>query len=159
MNKIFDKFGIVTSVLCIFHCVGVPLILSVLPLVALSQLGHSGSFHIGLMLLMFLFALLAFVTQFQKHRSWLPLYLFIVGLFFVGLGNWIKLKDHYKMSNLAHHSVSHAGVMNHHMHGTAVMQHHISSHIPIGTFILILGGMILIYGHYINLRTKVCCVS
>lgn len=81
MNKIVgtaDYFGMTASTLCLLHCLGAPLLLSLLPWLGLVQ--QSEVFHWIMVVLVTLPVLLALIPGFVAHRRWLVLVLGGFGL-------------------------------------------------------------------------------
>ena len=64
-----DRFSIGLSTLCLLHCLAIPLIVSVTPVVATFAFADE-SFHIALVALVAPTSLLALTLGCRKHRSW-----------------------------------------------------------------------------------------
>ena len=62
----WDRLGITLSVVCLVHCLALPLAIAALPLLA-SQWPHSSSFHVALALVLIPVALLAVVPGLRMH--------------------------------------------------------------------------------------------
>lgn len=81
MNKIVgavDYFGMTASTLCLLHCLGTPLFLSLFPLLGLVQ--QNEVLHWYMVVLVTLLVLLALIPGFVTHRRWLVLMLGGFGL-------------------------------------------------------------------------------
>ena len=75
----FDALGIAASSLCLVHCLAMPVLIGVLPLLGLQFLeGHSA--HVMLATFVLSFALLAVVPGYLRHRRKDILGMMIVGL-------------------------------------------------------------------------------
>ena len=61
----WDSLGVTASLLCITHCLALPVIAVVLPTLALAEIAT----HRVLVLLVFLMGILAFVSGYKRHRK------------------------------------------------------------------------------------------
>lgn len=61
-----DRIGILASAVCLVHCLLLPLIVPLLPLLA--GLAEAEAFHEGLLVLLSLCAIVAFVPGYRAHR-------------------------------------------------------------------------------------------
>src|SRR5207253_2703335 len=75
----FDILGIIASCLCILHCLAMPVLISVLPVVG-SRLLESDWTHKALAFFVVSFALLAVAPGFLKHKKRVVLFGLITGL-------------------------------------------------------------------------------
>ena len=92
MNKmigIADYAGMTTSALCLLHCLGAPLLLSLFPLLGLTQ--EDAAFHRTMAVVVTLPVLAALIPGFVAHRRWLVLAFgggglgcFITAMFVIG---------------------------------------------------------------------------
>jgi hypothetical protein len=74
-----DTLGIAASSLCLVHCLAMPLVVGILPLVGLKFLeGHPA--HVTLAFFVLTFALLAIVPGYLKHRRGDILAMMLVGV-------------------------------------------------------------------------------
>src|SRR5579883_2418019 len=64
----FDNLGMLASITCIVHCMAMPLILSSLPLIGLRFLEDDWT-HKVLAGFVLVFALLAFIPGYRRHRK------------------------------------------------------------------------------------------
>jgi cation transport ATPase len=77
-----DTLGIAASSLCVVHCLAMPLVIGVLPLLGLQFLeGHNA--HVVLAAFVLSFALLAIVPGYLRHRRKDILGMMLIGLSFV----------------------------------------------------------------------------
>jgi len=84
-SAIFEKVGIGLSVLCAIHCLMMPLLVGVLPLLGLSFLADEPTEHI-LSLTVVVFALGSCLWGFKKHRELRILMSFVAGISIFTLG-------------------------------------------------------------------------
>ncbi|WP_344765511.1 MerC domain-containing protein [Actimicrobium antarcticum] len=80
MVGIADYFGMTASILCLLHCLGAPLLLSLFLMLGLGQ--QSQVFHQYLVVLVTLPVLLALIPGFVTHRRWQVLVLGGLGLLY-----------------------------------------------------------------------------
>ncbi|MBT3661812.1 MAG: MerC domain-containing protein [Rhodospirillaceae bacterium] len=78
-TPLLDKFAVSTSAVCAIHCLCLPLFLSVVPALSATVLGQE-SFHEMLLWLVIPLSLVALSMGCRKHKSWLVLFLGLVGL-------------------------------------------------------------------------------
>lgn len=76
----WDRLGIVLSLVCLAHCLLLPLVLVALPLVAVNWL-QDGAVHVVMALLLVPVAAFALVPGLRLHRSWR-----VAGAMAAGLG-------------------------------------------------------------------------
>jgi hypothetical protein len=76
LSNFSDSFGILTSTVCLIHCLGLPLVVLILPALNLS---HDESTHLFLALWVVLFALFALCAAVKKE-NWRVVYLILTGL-------------------------------------------------------------------------------
>lgn len=67
-KPVADRVGILASAICIVHCLLLPLLVPLLPLLA--GVAETESVHEGLLVLLTFCAVLAFVPGFRAHRAW-----------------------------------------------------------------------------------------
>lgn len=65
---LWDRAGIATSALCIAHCLVSPLLLGMIPVLAATE----SQIHSGLLTVLFVIGLWAFIPAQRRHRSRLP---------------------------------------------------------------------------------------
>jgi apolipoprotein N-acyltransferase len=88
MSSAADYFGMMASTLCLFHCLGIPLLLSVFPLLGIPR--QEEVFHQYMMVIVTMPALFALIPGFIAHRRTQVLILGVVGLFlFIASVMWI----------------------------------------------------------------------
>ena len=118
----FDRVGIAASAVCLVHCLLLPLLVPLLPLLA----GVAGAedVHEGLLVFLTFCALLAFVPGYRAHRA-------LSVLLFGGLGVVLLV----------------GGALAHEWTELAAFD----------TPLTVLGGVVLIATHWVNLRLCRCC--
>lgn len=82
---LLDNFGIIASAICLVHCLAMPFVIALLPVLGLQFLETHES-HLILAGFIWAFALLAIVPSYLKHRKTPVLVGMIVGLGLVTLG-------------------------------------------------------------------------
>lgn len=75
-RNLFDSLGIFTSAVCLIHCIGLPVLLLLLPSL---HLVHDESTHVFLAAWVFLFAALAIRSAVRK-ANWPVVYLILTGV-------------------------------------------------------------------------------
>ena len=88
--KTFDKIGVVLSVGCLVHCLLLPLILPLLPLLGF-LFKHDGTFHLILGAGIACVALVALVPGALQHHRLLPITLGMYGIVFIAAGGIAEL--------------------------------------------------------------------
>ena len=84
-----DKVGIALSVGCLIHCIIMPLILPMLPLIGLT-FKHGFLFHIIIAAIIGVVAYLAFKSGFKKHGDSLPTLIGAMGVLFLFVGGFLE---------------------------------------------------------------------
>lgn len=87
-----DLLGITASVACAIHCAAMPFVIGFLPLLGLSFLADP-AFHKWMVGVCLLFALLAFVPGWKKHRQMRPAMIGMAGLFLISLAAFAGPED------------------------------------------------------------------
>ncbi len=84
MHIHFDRFAIVLSGLCAIHCIALPIIATLIPLLSIAiQHGHSTHefwFHQFILLFIVPISLIALIFGFRTHKSWTPVIVAGIGL-------------------------------------------------------------------------------
>jgi uncharacterized membrane protein YhaH (DUF805 family) len=75
-SNLSDSLGLFTSAVCLVHCLALPLVALILPVL---HLDHDDSTHMFLALWVLIFALLALPSAIKKE-NWLVVYLILTGL-------------------------------------------------------------------------------
>ncbi|MBT8112468.1 MAG: MerC domain-containing protein [Gammaproteobacteria bacterium] len=83
-HETFDRFAIALSSLCVIHCIALPIVASVTPLL-MSTINHGNAvhefwFHQFILIFIIPVSVLALVAGFRCHRKNLPLLLGSIGL-------------------------------------------------------------------------------
>jgi hypothetical protein len=77
-----DKAGMIISIGCMIHCILLPIILPLLPLLGL-VIGHDGYFHLILGGIIVVTAMLALIPGAWKHHKLLPFFLGFMGIMLI----------------------------------------------------------------------------
>nr|WP_245217523.1 MerC domain-containing protein [Rheinheimera maricola] len=81
VRNVFDKVGITVTSLCAIHCILLPVILPVLPLLGLS-VGHNHAFERIMLLTTMVLGFIALFIGFHRyHRKLYPFYSLFLGVF------------------------------------------------------------------------------
>jgi phosphoglycerol transferase MdoB-like AlkP superfamily enzyme len=81
VRNVFDKVGITVTSLCAIHCIMLPIILPVLPLLGLS-VGHNHAFERVMLLVTIVLGFIALFIGFHRyHRKLYPFYSLFLGVF------------------------------------------------------------------------------
>jgi len=84
-----DKVGIALSVGCLVHCVLMPLVLPLIPLIGLT-IKHGFVFHIVMALIIAVIAYFAFNVGYLKHGNPIPRIIGSVGVIFLFTGGILE---------------------------------------------------------------------
>ena len=95
VSNAFDKIGITVTSLCAIHCILLPVILPVLPLLGLSAVHNHAFEHIVLLITMVLGFITLFIGFHRYHRKLYPFYsLFLGGFIYWQKGTWGAEYEH-----------------------------------------------------------------
>ena len=83
MRKFFDFCGMTLSILCVIHCIAMPILLFLVPTFAVTYLGEDEWFHQIALVVIAIAAILAFVPGFKLHKKLSPILWFAGGIFFL----------------------------------------------------------------------------
>ncbi len=128
MQERLDRFAILLSGLCAIHCIALPIIASIIPL--LTATVHHGNevhefrFHQFIILFIVPVSLIALITGFRSHRKILPLVIAGIG---IAILTFIAL---FAEQLLTDNVIPHEGE----------------------TLLTITGGLIHVAGHILNLQ-------
>lgn len=86
-----DRLGIAASIVCILHCLTLPVVTSLLPFLHLFQVQDSIWFHLGMLVLIVPTTLWAFSNGLRIHRHRSVLLLGGLGLVLVCLGSLLPI--------------------------------------------------------------------
>lgn len=92
-QRSLDKLGVVLSVGCMIHCLLMPLVLPLLPVIGLA-FGHNGYFHLIMCGIIFVNICITLVPGVLKHKRSLALMLGIYGLLAIIAGGLAELIGH-----------------------------------------------------------------
>ena len=130
MQIFFDRFAIILSGICAIHCIALPVVAGMLPLLATTfhhghQL-HEFWFHHFILYFIVPVSIIALVSGYKTHRKWVPILIASIGLAI--LMTTALFIDRL----LAHHVISHEGEM----------------------IFTVTGGVIHAIGHILNLQAS-----
>lgn len=84
MQERFDRFAILLSTLCAIHCIALPIIASVIPLLTATvhhgQQAHDFWFHQFILLFILPVSIIALITGYRTHEKLLPILVAGIGL-------------------------------------------------------------------------------
>ena len=128
MQILFDRFAILLSGICAIHCIALPIVAGMLPLLATTfhhghQL-HEFWFHQFILYFIVPVSIIALLSGYRSHRKLLPILIASVGLLIL-LGTALFIDK-----LLMHHIISHEGEM----------------------LLTVTGGIIHATGHILNLQ-------
>ncbi len=85
MHIHFDRFAILLSGLCAIHCIALPIVASLIPLLSSTiQHGHNIHefwFHEFILFFILPISFIALITGYRSHNQWTPIIIAGVGLF------------------------------------------------------------------------------
>ncbi|MEE4451699.1 MerC domain-containing protein [Novosphingobium resinovorum] len=84
-GNLLDGFAVCASAACMVHCLGLPLLLAVLPAIA-HRLDPGEHFHLAVLLLAVPTSAFALVGGWRRHRGFVPLAVGAIGLTLMALG-------------------------------------------------------------------------
>lgn len=83
-----DKIGIWTSLICLIHCLVLPLFVTVIPFLS----GLSQPMEIFLIGVAFVIGLLSFIDNYIKHKYIRPLLIFIGGFIQISISHYLDVE-------------------------------------------------------------------
>jgi len=81
-----DKAGIIVSVLCAIHCLSLPILVSILPLIGLQFLSNEIVEFIFILLALFIATLSLSGSYFKIHRNFFPIAVLLIGFLILIVG-------------------------------------------------------------------------
>ena len=154
-----DKLSICLSLCCILHCIALPVIILMIPSFASLWINNE-KVHVILVLLAVPISLFAMAKSLRVHHNYKCISLAVIGLsLLVGA---IFMHDinfgsesHIGHKEVAHHEEAGHKEATHHEEDEHEHEHH--EHGGIGetleTIFTVLGGLILLGAHYLNIRS------
>jgi MerC mercury resistance protein len=95
IGKWFDGFGVGASVLCLVHCLALPLLIAALPAIA-ERLDLGEGFHLGVLLFAIPTSTFALIEGWRRHRGVAPLFVGGAGLALMAAGlafeSWVAME-------------------------------------------------------------------
>ena len=155
-----DKLSICLSLCCILHCIALPAIILMIPSFA-SLWVNNEKVHVILVLFAVPISLFAMAKSLRIHHNYKCISLAIIGLFllvgaiFMHNINFGSESSHIGHEEIAHHEEAEHKEATATHHEEAGHGHH--EHGGIGetleTIFTVLGGLILLGAHYLNIRS------
>ena len=145
-NQFSDKLSICLSLCCILHCIALPVVILIIP--SLTSLWiNNEKVHVILVLFAVPISLFAMAKSLRVHHNYKCISLAVIGLsLLVGAIFMHDINFGSESSHIGHEDVTH--------HEEAEHRHH--EHGGIGetleTIFTVLGGLILLGAHYLNIR-------
>ena len=157
-KQFIDKLSICLSLCCILHCIALPVIILMIPSFASLWINNE-KVHVILVLLAVPISLFAMAKSLRVHHNYKCISLAVIGLLLlVGAIFMHDINFGSESSHIGHEEVAHheeAGHKEATHHEEAEHGHH--EHGGIGetleTIFTVLGGLILLGAHYLNIRS------
>ena len=140
-----DKLSICLSVCCILHCIALPFLILLIPSVA-SLWINDESVHVVLVLLAIPISLFAMSVSLKKHHNYKCIALAVIGLALLVLAIFM----HDIGFSGEHGHVEHANEK--HEDGELGHEEHGGLGETLETVFTVLGGLILLSAHFLNIR-------
>ena len=152
-----DKLSICLSLCCILHCIALPVIILMIPSFASLWINNE-KVHVILVLFAVPISLFAMAKSLRVHHNYKCISLAVIGLSFLVSAIFMHDINFSSESHIGHEEVAHheeAGHKEATHHEEAGHGHH--EHGGIGetleTIFTVLGGLILLGAHYLNIRS------
>ena len=154
-----DKLSICLSLCCILHCIALPAIILMIPSFASLWINNE-KVHVILVLLAVPISLFAMAKSLRVHHNYKCISLAVIGLsLLVGAIFMHNInfgsESHIGHKEVAHHEEAGHKEATHHEEDEHEHEHH--EHGGIGetleTIFTVLGGLILLGAHYLNIRS------
>ena len=98
IKKIWDQSGIIVSVICLLHCIALPIVSIVLPFLNIAIFNFE-QFHQVIFLLVAIFGILAFAIGYRIHRNFKVLMFSVFAIAIIGVATVL---EHFIPENIAH---------------------------------------------------------
>ena len=142
-----DKLSICLSLCCILHCIALPVIILIIPSIASLWINNE-KVHVILVLFAVPISLFAMAKSLRVHHNYKCISLAVIGLsllvvaIFMHNINFGSENSHIAHEEATHHEEDEHG---HHEHGGIGE--------TLETVFTVLGGLILLCAHYLNIRS------
>ena len=142
-----DKLSICLSLCCILHCIALPVVILMIPSLASLWINNE-KVHVILVLFAVPISLFAMAKSLRVHHNYKCINLAVIGLsllvaaIFMHDINFGSESSHIGHEDVAHHEEAEHG---HHEHGGIGE--------TLETVFTVLGGLILLGAHYLNIRS------
>ena len=153
-----DKLSICLSLCCILHCIALPVIILMIPSFASLWINNE-KVHVILVLFAVPISLFAMAKSLRVHHNYKCISLAVIGLSLLVGAIFMHDINFGSESHIGHEEVTHHEESGHNKeashHEEAGHEHH--EHGGIGetleTIFTVLGGLILLGAHYLNIRS------
>ena len=125
LNVTFDKAGATASMICAVHCVAVPLLLAILPVIGLTWLDNPWVDR-SFFFLAFIFVVLAHPRGYAQHRRCIPAFIALIGLIAIFLAILVfeRVEAHHYLVAAGGLMVAGSHWLNRHFCHRACCDHH-----------------------------------
>ncbi len=154
-----DKLSICLSLCCILHCIALPVIILMIPSFASLWINNE-KVHVILVLLAVPISLFAMAKSLRVHHNYKCISLAVIGLSLLVGAIFMHNINFGSESHIGHKEVAHHEEAGHEEathHEEDEHEHEYHEHGGIGetleTIFTVLGGLILLGAHYLNIRS------
>jgi hypothetical protein len=98
LKKIWDQSGIIVSIICLIHCLALPVVSIILPALNIAFFNFE-QFHQLIFLLVASFGVLAFAVGFRVHKNFKLLLFSVFSIAVIGIAT---ILEHYIDEKIAH---------------------------------------------------------
>ena len=152
-----DKLSICLSLCCILHCIALPAIILMIPSFASLWINNE-KVHVILVLFAVPISLFAMAKSLRIHHNYKCISLAIIGLSFLVIAifmhdiNFGSESNHIENGEATHHKEAGHKEASHHEEAEHGHHEHGGIGETLETIFTVLGGLILLGAHYLNIR-------
>ena len=154
-----DKLSICLSLCCILHCIALPFVILLIPSFASLWINNE-KVHVILVLFAVPISLFAMAKSLRVHHNYKCISLAVIGLsllvcaIFMHDINFGSESSHIEHEEVAHHEeTGHKEATTHHEEAEHGHHEHGGIGETLETIFTVLGGLILLGAHYLNIRS------
>ena len=153
-----DKLSICLSLCCILHCIALPVIILMIPSFASLWINNE-KVHVILVLFAVPISLFAMAKSLRIHHNYKCISLAIIGLFFLVTAIFMhdisfgSESSHIGNEKATHHEEAEHKEATHHEEAEHGHHEHGGIGETLETIFTVLGGLILLGAHYLNIRS------
>ena len=153
-----DKLSICLSLCCILHCIALPVIILMIPSFASLWINNE-KVHVILVLFAVPISLFAMAKSLRVHHNYKCISLAVIGLsllvgaIFMHDINFGSESSHFGHEEVAHHEEAGHKEATHHEEAEHGHHEHGGIGETLETIFTVLGGLILLGAHYLNIRS------